>query len=230
MTMMISPETYYEEYLKDKTTDEIIKKIRGLKKQIGHLKNVMEHPEYGSAPIIHPSEAVQLHWTKEYLQRAIQALEDAGGTYTSSQADVRATAFENNIPNISKIIFSIGGYFSGNSEYTICIGEQLTATLKEMWSDEMPHFLLNEDGELCSVQEFLEGIANLHLGEWRSKYTPARFGYEILDGTQWELEVQYKNGQKPFKVYGDNIYPHNFSGFLSLLGIDEQEDDENEND
>lgn len=229
MTMMISPETYYEEYLKDKTTDEIIKKIRGLKKQIGHLKNVMEHPEYGSAPIIHPSEAVQLHWTREYLQRAVQALEDAGGTYTSSQADVRATAFENNIPNISKIIFSIGGYFSGNSEYTICIGEQLTATLKEMWSDEMPHFLLNEDGELCSVQEFLEGIANLHLGEWRSKYTPARFGYEILDGTQWELEVQYKNGQKPFKVYGDNIYPHNFSGFLSLLGIDEQEDDENEN-
>lgn len=221
MTMMISPETYYEAYLKDKTTDEIIRKIRGLKKQIGHLKNVMEHPEYGSAPIIHPSEAVQLHWTREYLQRAVQALEDAGGTYTSSQADARATTFENNIPNISKIIFSIGGYFSGNSEYTICIGEQLTATLKEMWSDEMPHFLLNEDGELCSVQEFLEGIANLHLGEWRSKYTPARFGYEILDGTQWELEVQYKNGQKPFKVYGDNIYPHNFSGFLSLLGIDE---------
>lgn len=94
----------------------------------------------------------------------------------------------------------------------------------------MPHFLLNEDGELYSVREFMDGIASLHLGEWRKKYTPKRFGYEVLDGTQWELEVQYNNGQKPFNVYGDNIYPHNFSGFLSLLGIDEQEDGENEND
>lgn len=228
--MMISPESYYEMNLKGKSEKEIRSAIRGLKKQIGHLKNVMEHPEYGSAPIIHPSEAVQLHWTRKYLRRAIQALEDAGGTYISSQADVRAAIFDSNIPNISKIIFSIGGYFSGNSEYTICIGEKLTATLKEMWTDAIPHFLLNEDGEPYSVQEFLEGIACLHLGEWRSKYTPARFGYEILDGTQWELKVQYKNGQKPFRVYGDNIYPHNFSGFLSLLGINEQEGDENEND
>ena len=93
--MMISPESYYEENLKNKSADEIITKIRGLKKQIGHLKNKMEHPEYRYADMIDPSEPVQLHWTKEYLARAIQALEDAGGTYIPSKAEKNAIeAFE----------------------------------------------------------------------------------------------------------------------------------------
>ena len=56
ITMMISPEWYYEENLKGKTAKEIMTAIRGLKKQIGHLKNVMEHPEYINT--ICPSEAV----------------------------------------------------------------------------------------------------------------------------------------------------------------------------
>ena len=73
-------------------------------------------------------------------------------------------------------------------------------------------------------------MADLHLGEWRRRYTPDRFGHSILDGTQWELEIQYNNGMKPFKVYGDNIYPYNYSDFLSLLCIDDQEDDGDEDD
>ena len=35
--MMISPEGYYEEYLKDKTAEQIMTAIRGLKQEIGHL-------------------------------------------------------------------------------------------------------------------------------------------------------------------------------------------------
>lgn len=56
--MMISPEGYYEEYLKGKTAEQIMTAIRGLKQEIGHLKNTMEHPEYGRKPIMHPSEDV----------------------------------------------------------------------------------------------------------------------------------------------------------------------------
>ena len=142
--MMISPESYYEENLKNKSADEIITKIRGLKKQIGHLKNKMEHPEYRYADMIDPSEPVQLHWTKEYLARAIQALEDAGGTYIPSKAEKNAAAFDENIPHISKIIFSIGGFFTGNNEYVISITDPIIATKKTMWSDEMPYFLVDE--------------------------------------------------------------------------------------
>ena len=46
--MMISPETYYEMNLKGKTAEQIMSAIRGLKNEIGHLKNLMEHPDYGT--------------------------------------------------------------------------------------------------------------------------------------------------------------------------------------
>lgn len=62
--MMISPEGYYEEYLKGKTAEQIMTVIRGLKQEIGHLKNTMEHPEYGHEPIMHPSEDVRLWCTR----------------------------------------------------------------------------------------------------------------------------------------------------------------------
>ena len=57
---MISPEGYYEEYLKGKTAEQIMTTIRGLKKEIGHLKNIMIHPDYGEQPIMHPSESTLL--------------------------------------------------------------------------------------------------------------------------------------------------------------------------
>jgi hypothetical protein len=49
--MMISPESYYEEYLKGKTKEEIMTAIRGLKQEIGHLKNSMENPYNIMSPV-----------------------------------------------------------------------------------------------------------------------------------------------------------------------------------
>ena len=43
--MMLSPESYYELHLKGMSEKEILSVIRGLKNQIGHLKNIMEHPQ-----------------------------------------------------------------------------------------------------------------------------------------------------------------------------------------
>ena len=36
--------------------------------------------------------------------------------------------------------------------------------------------------------DFLDELSRLYIGEWRSSYNPERFGYVVLDGTQWELE------------------------------------------
>ena len=44
--MMISPENYYGEYLSGKDAKQIMTIIRGLKNEMGRLKNIMEHPEY----------------------------------------------------------------------------------------------------------------------------------------------------------------------------------------
>ena len=73
--MMICPETYYEEYLKGKNAEQIMTAIRGLKQEIGRLKNIAEHPDYQC--MIHPSEGVRISCIRDYIERAKQALVEA---------------------------------------------------------------------------------------------------------------------------------------------------------
>ena len=47
----------------------------------------------------------------------------------------------------------------------------------------------------------------------------------MCDGTQWELEFEYNNGQRPVRFNGDNSYPYNFDKFQMLFGIDATEED-----
>lgn len=226
--MMISPESYYEMNLKGKSDKQIISAIRGLKNEIGHLKNVMEHPDYGSEPIIHPSESTRLWCTREYLERAKEALAEAGGVYKPSQAEIKAQEFDENLPFIKKIVFSIGGYFGGYETRTITFDDEMKVCITHSLEfDEEPI-----EPVLFPIQkdEFLDELSRLHIGEWRKTYSPERYGYAVLDGTQWELEIHFANDTKPFKCYGSNSYPYNFNEFQELLGIDtsEYEDEEDE--
>ena len=216
--MMISPESYYEFELKGKTEEEIMKSIRGLKREMGRLKNIMEHPDYANGPIIHPSESTQLYWTREYLERAKSALKESGGIYMPSEAELKNQSFEDSISLINKVIFSIGGFFCGFEKMTISIDKShlyvgIHHSLKPSADSK------DENDFQLTKEEFLEGIHELHIGEWRRNYSPNRFGYYILDGTQWELEIYFSNGKKPLKAYGSNSYPYNFDEFLELLGL-----------
>jgi len=229
--MMISPESYYEMNLKGKSIEQITSAIRGLKNEIGHLKNIMEHPDYGSEPIMCPSEETRLWCTREYLERAKLALLEAGGTYKPSQADLKAAAFDDNLSAISRIVFCIGGYFGGYETRTVSFdGEDLQITVQHSLAidpdEPQDEFILP-----VNKTEFLDELSSLHIGEWRGSYNPERFGYMVLDGTQWELEIHYNNGTKPFKSHGSNSFPYNFNAFQELLGIDTSiEEDEEEED
>ena len=133
--MMISPESYYEEYLKEKTKEQIMTAIRGLKQEMGRLKNIMEGSEYGIKEIVYPSEDTRLHWTRKYLERARQAYAEAGGTYTLSKSEQKAADFDANIDAICKITFSIGGFFGGYSSYIVELTDGLKVYTK-LWGDE----------------------------------------------------------------------------------------------
>ena len=91
---MISPEGYYEEYLKGKDAAQIMTAIRGLKKEMGRLKNTMEHPDYNTKVVMCPSEDTQLWCTRLYLERAKEALIAAGGEYAPSKNELKAETFE----------------------------------------------------------------------------------------------------------------------------------------
>ena len=228
--MMISPEVYYEQQLKGKTKEQIMRVIRGLKQEIGHLKNMMENPDYAQESVIHPSEGVRLDCTREYLGKAKQAYTEVGGIYSMSKAEEKAAGFELNMNSIFKITFGIGGFFGGYRSYVVEISDNLKAYTK-LWEDEESLILFdNENEEPFTKDAFLAALANFHIGEWRRRYTTLRFGYTVCDGTQWELEFEYNNGHKPVRFDGDNAYPYNFNKLKMLFGIFDVEEHEEEAD
>ena len=86
--MMISPDTYYEYNLKVKNLNQVMTAIRGLKKEIGRLKNCLERT-FNDFPKIdiytlNPSLETQLYWTREYLKIAKKTFTELGGEYTFS--------------------------------------------------------------------------------------------------------------------------------------------------
>ena len=225
--MMISPESYYENYLKDKTADEILSTIRGLKNEIGRLKNIVEHPEYVCT--IHPSEKVRISCNREYLERAKQALVDMGVGYKPSKTELKVAEFDENLPYITSVVLCIGGYFYGNDEYKVVLMDN-DALFSCGHSDipSQPDEITVMDIDITK-EEFLEELRRLHIGEWRKNYNTRRFGYGVCDGTQWSFEINYSNGIKTVKIYGDNAYPYNFDDLKALMGCDDLEEvDENE--
>ena len=219
--MMISPETYYEEYLKGKTPEEILKAIRSLKREIARLKNIAEQPDFGC--IIYPSESVRISCSQDYLERAKLALKESGVEYQPTKAELKAMEFDANIPNISKIIFSIGGFLCGEELVEVTFIDD-TAELKygRSYIPTTPDDF--DKIETIDKATFLEEFKCLHIGEWRKNYIK-RFGYTVLDGTQWELKIHYSNDKKPVKIYSDNAYPYSFDRLKDLLMCDDSEEE-----
>lgn len=222
--MMISPEGYYEEYLKGKKEKQIMTAIRGLKREMGGLKSTMESLGYGSEAIIKPDESTRLWCTRMYLDRAKQALADVGGTYVPSKAEQKVELFDASIPAISKVIFGIGGFFGGYETRTITVDEQHIHF-------DVEHSLILKPSNFpdgldcpCDKDEFLNGLRELHIGEWRTNY----MNPYVLDGMQWELTIEFSDGHKPFKTGGSNAYPYNFNALQELLGIEPDEEDADE--
>ena len=221
--MMIGPEGYYEEYLKGKDADGVLRKIRSLKREINRLKRTMEHLDHKYVLHIHPSEETQLWCTRRYLARAKQALEEVGGVYQPTPSEIRVEDFDKNLQNIEKITLHIGGFFGGWCTYTVRLDDHLHYWVDSMMIPTPTNFDIPEDYPMTK-EEFLEELAGLHIGEWRKSYTLKRFGMDVLDGEQWELQIDYNNGRKPLKIYGDNAYPYNFDKFKELLGMDTEEE------
>lgn len=213
--MMISPETFYFEHLEGKSVDEIQRVIRGLKQEIGRLKNIAEHPQYQC--MIMPNESTRIFLNKKYLDQAKTALIEAGGTYTPSQAEIKAMEFEDNIPFIEKIVFTIGGFCGGYTTVTIQINNTIHKYVEHSLALQ-PSPPPDYDGNhAMSIEDFFQQFSELHIGEWRKNYNLRRFGYDVLDGEQWSLELYFSNGHKPVKIYGDNAYPYNFDSLQDLI-------------
>ena len=218
--MMINPETYYAMNLKGKSQEEIMKKIRSLKIQIGQLKRSIENTDDMVLEVF-PSRLTRLKCDRDYLERAIRAYEEAGGEYVRSKAEQKDHDFNEALDSMSKLVFTIGGFFCGHETrtFTVSDGQVLVDVEKTMISMD------KEEYGPYRKEEFISGIKALHIGEWKRTYNDLL----VMDGTQWELDIYYNNGRRPTKISGSNAYPYNFDDLKEFLEV-EMEDEEDEQD
>ena len=66
--MMISPDSFYDEYIKNKDKKAIYAIIQELEQNIQELQKIIDAPNY--EPNIMPDETTVIYWTKEYLKLA----------------------------------------------------------------------------------------------------------------------------------------------------------------
>ena len=213
--MMIGPDTYYEMNLKGRDKEYILSAIREMQDEIARLKELMENPENKHRDIIHPSEDVQIKCTRDYIACAIQAYEELGGTYKMSKLEKADLEFQRNIGNISKITFEIGDFFEGRIEYVIEFsGDDALLTQSKIYSYDI------KEQSVIDKEEVLDALEELHIGEWEKCYDPMRFGYCVLDGTQWSVTFEYSNGKKTLEISGSNDYPYNFDDFAEIFDVE----------
>ena len=218
--MMISPETYYEMNLQGKSPKEIMKKIRSLKIQIGQLKRSIENADDIVCEVF-PGRLTRLKCERDYLERAIQAYEEAGGEYVRSKAEQKDHDFNETLDSMSKLVFTIGGFFCGQETRTFTISDDQVLVDVEKTMISMD----KEEYGLYRKEDFISGIKALHIGEWKRTYKDPL----VMDGTQWELDIYYNNGRRPTKISGSNAYPYNFDDLKEFLEV-EMEDEEDEQD
>lgn len=210
--MMISPEIYAHIHLHGKNANQIMTEIRRLKREINRLIRILEDPEY--VPERCPTEAVQLSCTREYLEKAKQALAEAGGTYTPTKAEEKELVLRENIPFITKITFSIGGFFTGHEVRTITIDEGTHLHIDHT-SFLRPSNLPSEAELELTKEALFEGLCRLHLSQWHRRYDDPC----VMDGTQWALTIAFSNGFRTIHITGSNAYPYNFRDLMELLGV-----------
>lgn len=214
---MNEEERCFEEYLRDKTEEQIRAEIRNLRKEMTRLKNVLENPCL-KPPVKRRETMPRIRRIRQSIEIAKKTLIKAGGEYIPSREEIIAEDFEENIPYISRFYFSIGGCFSIHDSFAFNISESGLAwdqenTLNVPWKFDNPH-----DGKM-GKDKFLAKIRKLYMGEWLRNYDTTRFGYIVLDGTQWEIKIEYSNGHEPVEFYGSNSYPYNFDSLARLFDV-----------
>ena len=130
--------------------------------------------------------------------------------HVPAQYDINAQTGGHAVSDIRKITLAIGGFLGGWYRYTVCIEDTLSWQAEHRGQSLPVHF------NSLSKEQFLAELEKLHVEAWERHYYDDE---EILDGTQWELTIEYGDGQQMLQCDGDNSYPPDFESLLRLLDV-----------
>ena len=118
-------------------------------------------------------------------------------------------------------MFNIGGYPDGSNEIRIRddsydISE---STFDHINKPPSP----NQSLDPLLKKELIDILNSMRVPEWQRNYNDN----DVMDGTQWELEILYNKRKTSKVVYGSNEYPfidHNDDNIIKSKTLDQQPD------
>ena len=162
---MMNPESYYEENLRGKSQEEILRRIRSLKREISRLKRDLEDGSQEPERQKMSDPLAQIKCCCAYLEMAKKAYKEVGGVYGPSNAEKMDQTFNETLADMKRFVFGICGFCSGYEKRTYTVsGERVLCDMEHSLYLKPSNLPVNE---LFTREEFLQGIAELHIGEWK---------------------------------------------------------------
>jgi hypothetical protein len=109
--------------------------------------------------------------------------------------------------------FSIGGYFGGYHSLSIVKTE--TGAVAAYNTPPFSIYNIQQIEKQLSTEEWLEfvhGLYRCYISDWKKRYV----NLNVLDGTQWELEITFID-RKPLKCHGSNMFPPHWKKLLKVI-------------
>ncbi len=214
--MMISPESYVEFNLKNKSRDEVFKSIEKLRKELRKLKKVIDKNEPKDFMIC-PSPEVQYSVSLDYLAAARKYVESQGWEYVPSKEEVIIDEFNEKISNISKIELKYTAFMHGSETRTLSFdGEKIVTErhfeggfIHEHYEEWESWY---EDMERSSI---IETILDYRMYDWPAHYNDV----DVMDGYCWELKFKFSDGSKDIIFDGMNEISDSMLDLLDALGM-----------
>lgn len=195
---MMTLEMFREHVLKGKSVEELCDLIEDFKIEQAFLKVKIEEKNIGDFTLPPQDMVAKINKYRLYIRDTYIKIKSIGGEIKRSDEEEFAIQFHENISNIHRIDYQIGGYFEGNEEYYLAFDDSSTTN----------------DG--MDRETFLKEFSELHIGEWRESYADSDYGEQVMDGTSWSLNIHFYGDIKPAEFSGINAFPYNF-GMLDQI-------------
>ena len=125
---------------------------------------------------------------------------------------------------LAELHFSIGGFGLPNHYHLIFTNSRSYFLSEDFHLDAPKQY---ETFSPKATRDIREAWDNLHTEYWRCSYLQEGEN-QILDGTQWSLNVRYED-EFWITYHGDNQFPENWFGLLDLFRINHDDDGDEEN-
>lgn len=213
-----SPEELAEEYKEEVANygpEQLVSEIRKWKRFVNQVRYELEFP--GVDPRKREAWGCLISLATIQIDVAKAVLAETGHSVPMTQAEKKASQFDEDLRHISEITLSLSDPYNGSLTTKVAFDGNAARCEEYGLScgDAPPP--RGEFATKMTKRRMVRRLRDLRICEWQRTYDPAVFGLEIDEGTQWSLEIKFSNGRRTWKSSGLGIFPYGYEGVLELF-------------